>query len=78
MSQLLDSFSNYRDLEMHLILYGIDREIFHQIPQNIKVHLPKFQFKNKYRLIYSLKKMKFLRSTIKEISPYSILSFGEY
>jgi GalNAc-alpha-(1->4)-GalNAc-alpha-(1->3)-diNAcBac-PP-undecaprenol alpha-1,4-N-acetyl-D-galactosaminyltransferase len=78
MAQLLDSFSCKPDLEIHLILFGINRDIFYPIPDNIKIHLPPFAFNNKNRLNSTLKTMKFLRLKVKEITPYSILSFGEY
>lgn len=78
MSQLLESFSLNQDLEIHLILFGINRDIFYPIPDSINIHLPPFIFNNKNRFYSTLKTMKFLRLKIKEISPYSILSFGEY
>ena len=78
MAQLLDSFSCKPDIEIHLILYGINRDIFYPVPENIKIHLPPFTFNNDNRFFSILRTLKFLRSKIKEITPYSILSFGEY
>ena len=78
MAQLLDSFSFKPDLEIHLILYGINRGIFYAIPDNINIHYPNFVFNNDKRFFSTLKTLFFLRSKIYEIKPYSILSFGEY
>ena len=78
MAQLLDSFGCKPDLEIHLILYGINRDIFYPVPESIIIHLPPFAFNNKKRSYSILKTMNFLRLKIKEINPYSVLSFGEY
>ena len=78
MAQLLDSFGCKPDLEIHLILFGINRDIFYPIPDSVNIHLPPFAFNNKNRFYSTLMTMKFLRLKIKEILPYSILSFGEY
>ena len=77
MSEILDEFSKDETLELHLILYGITREIFYKIPENVKIHLPDFEFNNYYRTFYTLKTLYFLRKTIKKINPITILSFGE-
>jgi GalNAc-alpha-(1->4)-GalNAc-alpha-(1->3)-diNAcBac-PP-undecaprenol alpha-1,4-N-acetyl-D-galactosaminyltransferase len=78
MTQLLDSFSCKPDLEIHLILYGINQDIFYAIPDNINIHYPDFVFNNDKRFFSTLKTLFFLRSKIYVIKPYSILSFGEY
>lgn len=77
MSELAHYFSNKYDLEVHLVLYGIVREIFYSIPQNVVVHKPTFEFDNRQRTYYTFKTLWFLRSKIKEIQPDTILSFGE-
>ena len=77
MSEILDEFSKDETLELHLILYGITREIFYKIPENVKIHLPDFEFNNNYRTFYTLKTLYFLRKTIRKINPKTILSFGE-
>ena len=77
MSELLNEFSKDKTLEIHLILYGITREIFYSVPENVTIHKPSFEFKNKYRLFYTLKTLIFLRRQIIKIAPKSILSFGE-
>jgi glycosyltransferase involved in cell wall biosynthesis len=78
MSELAGYFASREKLEVHLILYGISREIFYQIPDNIIITVPGFIFHNKWRLLYTVKTISFLRYTIKKIRPDSILSFGEY
>lgn len=78
MSELAAYFCNKPDLEVHLVMYGIKPEIFYSIPENLIVHKPSFVFNNKKRLLFNLKTMLFLRKTLKQISPVSVLSFGEY
>jgi GalNAc-alpha-(1->4)-GalNAc-alpha-(1->3)-diNAcBac-PP-undecaprenol alpha-1,4-N-acetyl-D-galactosaminyltransferase len=65
-------------LELHLILYGCDSEIFYELKKNITVHKPKTKFRNNLRLISSFSRLSFLRSKIQSIKPDSILSFGEH
>lgn len=77
MSELLWYFDSHRDLELHLVLYGIKREVFYQIPESATIHRPPFLFNNRYRFFYALKTALFLRKTIKQLKPHSILSFGE-
>ena len=78
MSELASYFVNKRGVEVHLILYGITREIFYTISDRIIVHKPLFTFNNRMRFFYTLKTLLFLRKTIKSINPDRILSFGEY
>jgi GalNAc-alpha-(1->4)-GalNAc-alpha-(1->3)-diNAcBac-PP-undecaprenol alpha-1,4-N-acetyl-D-galactosaminyltransferase len=78
MSELAGYFASKRDIELHLVLYGISREIFYPIPDSIIVHKPSFRFKDRWRLVYTFKTLGYLRKTIKKINPWSILSFGEH
>ena len=78
MSELAWYFASREELEVHLILYGISREIFYPIPDNIIITVPRFTFHNRWRFWCTLKTIYFLRYTIKKIRPDSILSFGEY
>jgi GalNAc-alpha-(1->4)-GalNAc-alpha-(1->3)-diNAcBac-PP-undecaprenol alpha-1,4-N-acetyl-D-galactosaminyltransferase len=78
MSELAFYFASKSEPEVHLVLYGISREIFYPIPDNIIIHIPKFKFDNRWRLFYTLKTLCFLRKSIRKIKPTSILSFGEY
>jgi GalNAc-alpha-(1->4)-GalNAc-alpha-(1->3)-diNAcBac-PP-undecaprenol alpha-1,4-N-acetyl-D-galactosaminyltransferase len=77
MSELAGFFAINKEIELHLILYGITRDIFYRVPDNITIHTPFFIFNNKLRLLYTIKTLHFLRKTIKSINPYRILSFGE-
>jgi|LSQX01.1.fsa_nt_gb glycosyltransferase involved in cell wall biosynthesis len=78
MSELASYFATRQNAEVHLVLYGITREIFYQIPPEVYVYKPLFEFNNQLRLIYTFKTLFFLRRTIKKIDPFTILSFGEY
>ncbi len=78
MSEIARYLSAKEELDVHLVLYGIDREIFYEVSQNTKVHLPEFAFNNRSRLYNTIRTLLFLRRTIKEIDPETILSFGEY
>jgi len=78
MSELAWYFAAKKEVELHLILYGVNREIFYEIPKNITIHKPPFVFNNKWRLISTFKTIFYLRKTLKKINPQSILSFGEY
>jgi GalNAc-alpha-(1->4)-GalNAc-alpha-(1->3)-diNAcBac-PP-undecaprenol alpha-1,4-N-acetyl-D-galactosaminyltransferase len=76
MSELANYFSKMESIEVHLIILGKNKK-FYDIGNRVVVHEPVFYFDNKYRLYHTLKTIAFLRSKIKEIKPYSMLSFGE-
>lgn len=78
MSELAWYFSDRNDIELHLILYGINRDIFYPIPETTSFHKPTFEFDNSRRFRSTLRTLKFLRKTIKSLKPDTILSFGEY
>lgn len=78
MSELASYFASKENIETHLILYGLNREIFYSIPDNVIVHSPKFKFDNNKRWISTLKTISYLRKTISHIQPKATLSFGEY
>lgn len=78
MSELAGFFCKQEGLEMHLVLYGLKRDVFYPIPENLTVHRPDFAFNNRKRLWSTLKTLGFLRSKIRSLRPDSILSFGEY
>ncbi len=77
MSELLNFFAAKKEYKVHLILYGIKREVFYTISDNIKIYLPEFEFDNSRRFQSTIKTHFFLRKTIKKINPISVLSFGE-
>ena len=77
MSELTGFFCQ-KELEVHLILYGKSLEIFYTVPENLIINKPRTVFNNKFRFIYTIGRLIYLRQTIKKISPHSVLSFGEY
>lgn len=78
MSELADYFSYKKNLRVDLVLYGKNTKVFYEIPDLVNVHLPKVKFNDSFRLLSSVRRLIFLRVTIKKINPDSILSFGEY
>lgn len=77
MSILAGYFSNNKDVDVHLLLYARKREIFYDIPKEVIIHKPTFEFDNRWRVYYTLKTLIYLRKEIKSISPDAVLSFGE-
>jgi GalNAc-alpha-(1->4)-GalNAc-alpha-(1->3)-diNAcBac-PP-undecaprenol alpha-1,4-N-acetyl-D-galactosaminyltransferase len=77
MSVLLNKFSK-KNIELHLVLCGRNREIKYSIPKSIIIHRPSFSYSETNRFIFTLKTILYLRKEIKNIKPDSILSFGEY
>lgn len=77
-SLIANDFVEREDIKVHIILFGIKRDVFYTLSQNITVHKPSFEFNNKYRVIYTIKTLLFLRKKIKSLQPNTILSFGEY
>lgn len=78
MAELAGYFAAKSEIETHLVLYGIDREIFYPVPSSVIVHKPHFTFDNRWRLFYTIRTLIYLRNRIKKIDPGSILSFGEF
>lgn len=78
MSELTNYFALKEELELHLVLYDLTREVFYPVPPSVEIHKPQFTFKNRFRLLNTLKTALFLRRTINRIKPDSVLSFGEY
>jgi GalNAc-alpha-(1->4)-GalNAc-alpha-(1->3)-diNAcBac-PP-undecaprenol alpha-1,4-N-acetyl-D-galactosaminyltransferase len=77
MSELIQEFSKDKTLDIHLILYGIKRDIFYKIPSNVTIHKPHFEFNNKHRFLNTMKTLWYLRKKIKQLNPNTVLSFGE-
>ncbi|MHB2153609.1 glycosyltransferase [Calditrichota bacterium GD2] len=77
-SEFIKIYAQDKTIEVHLVLYGISREIFFPIPATVYVYKPKFKFNNKFRLYYTIKTMLYLRKQVKLIQPDAIISFGEY
>jgi len=78
MSELATYFAARSGIELHLILYGIKREIFYTLPSNITIHKPAFEFDNTSRILNTGKTLFFLRKKIHSLKPNTVLSFGEY
>lgn len=76
MTELANFFASMNLVETHLIILGRGNK-FYEVSKNVIIHEPDFYFNNKYRAYYMLKTVFFLRSRVKAIDPYSILSFGE-
>ena len=77
MSELLSYFATLEGVEVHLVMFGMNRDIFYEIPANIMVHKPNFVFNNSKRLRHTIKTMGYIRTEIKKINPDTILSYGE-
>ncbi|MDR8390257.1 glycosyltransferase family 4 protein [Aliifodinibius sp. S!AR15-10] len=78
MSILAEYFDKKKKSEVHLVLYGRERDVFYSIPETVVVHKPNFKFENSKRTWHTFKTLFFLRNCIRSIEPHSILSFGEY
>lgn len=78
MSELAGYFCKKGEVEVHIVLYGKAPEFFYRVPDNLVIHKPRAVFDNRFRFYYTFLRMIFLRRSIKEIGPQSILSFGEY
>ncbi|MFT3682732.1 MAG: glycosyltransferase family 4 protein [Ferruginibacter sp.] len=79
MAELAGYFAGKEYMEVHLVLYGLKRDIFYQLPSNIIIHKPSFEFDNSGLRIKSIfKTISFLRNTISSVQPDAVLSFGEY
>lgn len=78
MSELAWEISKKKHVELHLILYGIKREIFYKVPESLIIHQPGFIFNNRLRFWSTVKTLRYLRREVKNINPQSILSFGEF
>lgn len=76
-SVLLNEFSKFKNVELHLVLFGKKPELFYEIPDTTIVHKPEFNFNNKFRWWFTLKTLYFIRKTLNRIEPDAILSFGE-
>ena len=80
MAVLAGYFAEKPYLDVHIVLYGMHRDIFYSLPFNVKVHKPDFTFMNTtgLRLISSIRTLFYLRRTISALKPDSVLSLGEY
>jgi GalNAc-alpha-(1->4)-GalNAc-alpha-(1->3)-diNAcBac-PP-undecaprenol alpha-1,4-N-acetyl-D-galactosaminyltransferase len=77
MSELITNFSKKKNLEVHLLLYGIKRDIFYPLPHEVIVHQPSFLFNDNRRMFSTIRTLFYVRREIKRIKPRTVLSFGE-
>jgi glycosyltransferase involved in cell wall biosynthesis len=77
MSELANFFSAKPDTYVSLISLTKQGKIFYDISTLVSIYMPGFEFRNSARLLSTLKTFSFLRQTIKDIKPDTVLSFGE-
>lgn len=77
MALLIQEISQRPNVEIHLMLIGRNREIKQNIPSTVIIHKPSWKFRQKLRFLYTIKTLIFIRSTIKHIRPFTVLSMGE-
>ena len=77
MAELINYFVSKNTYIVHLVVYGIKRDLFYPVSDKVIIHKPAFEFDNTKRSLSTLKTMAFLRKEIKKINPVSVLSFGE-
>lgn len=74
MSELAFYFASKRDIATHLIL--LTKSIrFYDLPDNVVVHEPSFNYKDYAKLFSAIKTLFFLRRKLISISPDAVLSF---
>lgn len=78
MSEIINFAAKEISLEIHVVLYGIKRDIFYPLSESVVIHRPTFEFNNRFRFFHTIKTLFFLRRTISNLNADSILSFGEY
>ena len=78
MSQIVNYVADHKNDELHLLMYGAGNErLFFTISKRVKIHRPSFSYGAGNRTLYAIKSLLFIRKTVKEISPDTVLSFGE-
>lgn len=78
MTEIAWNFSRRKDIELHLLMFGKDRNIFYDIPRNIIIHKPSFQYTNGQRVWFTLRTILYIRKELRQLRPDRILSFGNY
>lgn len=78
MSELANFFVLQENIAVHLVMYGKNPDVFYTLHPKINIHVPTEHFNDSLRTIYSIKRMLYLRKTVKKIQPDTLLSFGEY
>lgn len=78
MSELSNYFCTQTELEVHLVMYGINPLIFYPVPSNLIIHTPDWTFDDSKRIWHTIRRLYYVRKTVKSIRPSTVLSFGEY
>lgn len=78
MSEIAWDFSKRKNVELHLIMFGRNRDVFYDIPQNMIIHKPSFEYTPKHRTLFTIRTVRYIRSELKRIKPDSVLSLGNY
>jgi GalNAc-alpha-(1->4)-GalNAc-alpha-(1->3)-diNAcBac-PP-undecaprenol alpha-1,4-N-acetyl-D-galactosaminyltransferase len=76
MSELANHFAEYENHVVHIVMYGKTPKLFYNLDKRIMVHTSKEVFSANFRLLFTLQRLIYLRRTIKEINPNTVLSFG--
>ncbi len=76
MCELADYFNTFPGIRVYMVILG-KTDKFYEVPREIELIEPKFTFNNKFRFIYTIKTILFLRNTLKNINSDVVLSFGE-
>lgn len=78
MSEIAWNYSRRGEVELHLVMFGRDREIFYPIPQNMQIHKPSFVYTPKHRTMFTLRTILYIRKELMRIKPDTVLSLGNY
>lgn len=78
MSEIAWNYSRREEVELHLVMFGRDREIFYPIPQNMQIHKPSFVYTPKHRTLFTLRTILYIRKELMRIKPDTVLSLGNY
>jgi GalNAc-alpha-(1->4)-GalNAc-alpha-(1->3)-diNAcBac-PP-undecaprenol alpha-1,4-N-acetyl-D-galactosaminyltransferase len=78
MSILANNFCERENVVVSIVLIGKEPKISFTLNNKISVFRPSFKFDDSNRFKSKIKRIKYLRATVKKISPDVVLSFGEY
>ncbi|WP_154855433.1 glycosyltransferase [Cyclobacterium xiamenense] len=78
MSEIVNHAASLGTYEVHVVLFGVNPEVFYPLADGITVHRPHFKFDRSRLFISSLRTLYFLRKTLSHLQPHAALSFGEY
>ncbi len=75
-TELANYSADFTKIETHLIILA-KVERFYSISPNVTIHEPEFDYKKYSRIVFTIKLMRYLRRTVKEVKPDAVLSFEE-